>query len=61
MSDDPAEMTEAEREAFAARDLAQWGQSAAHIIDSRDVLSLFENEWRNTMAGEEANDLVHHA
>ena len=55
MSDDPAEMTEAEREAFAARDLAQWAQSAAHIIESRDVLSLFENEWRNTMAGEEAN------
>ena len=55
MSNDAAEMTEAEREMYNARDRERLAQSAAHIIDSRCVLDLFEIEWRNTMAGEEAN------
>src|SRR6476469_4779891 len=52
---DSAEMTEQEYATFEARDREKWAESAAHIIESRDVLSLFEREWLNTMAGEEAN------
>lgn len=50
---DPAEMTEAERALFDARDRERWEASARHIIECGNVLDLFAQAWRKVVAGEE--------
>lgn len=52
---DPAEMTEAERALYDAQDREHWEASAAHIINSNDVLELFAREIGKVVAGEEHN------
>jgi len=52
---DPAEMSEAEAAAFDAAECEQLEASARHIIDSKDVLSLFALEIGKVVAGEKLN------
>ena len=52
---DPGEMTDAERAQFDAQDREKWESSARHIIESEDVLALFEREISKVIAGEALN------
>ena len=52
---DPAEMSQAERARYDTQDRERWEASARHIIDSKDVLSLFAREIGKAVAGEKLN------
>ena len=52
---DPGEMTEAERSRYDAQDREHWEASARTIIECSNVLELFEQSWRELVAGEEKN------
>jgi hypothetical protein len=50
---DPGVMSEAEAAAFDAKDRETWARSAANIIASKDVLSLFARDISKAIAGEQ--------
>lgn len=52
---DTAELTDAELERYDAMDRSKWEASARKIIESKNVLKLFAEEWKRVVAGEEEN------